>query len=270
MNAIALPNGLTIQDASRHGAEHVYDEIFVRKVYHLHGIEINDGDVIVDAGANVGVFPLWLIQNWMNVTVHLFEPVKSTYDAMFRNVMYAKGSYGCFANNRALGSFDGVVEFLTCPRLSQWSGRRSWTAEYGDQNVQHVFEGMDRSWAGGLTKRLPGWLRRFVARRILNWHQMRQVEMCQQTTWSTYADRYKVNRVDLFKVDVEGAELDVLKGIADHHWPGIRQFVVKSHSHRLAVACEAMLKSRGYKIVTDKNVIADDGLPIIYARRQQQ
>lgn len=35
--------------------------------------------------------------------------------------------------------------------------------------------------------------------------------------------------VDLLKVDVERAELDVLRGVADEDWPKIRQLVMEVH-----------------------------------------
>ena len=38
-----------------------------------------------------------------------------------------------------------------------------------------------------------------------------------------------VERVDLLKVDVEGAEEAVLAGIPDATWPAIRQLVVEVH-----------------------------------------
>jgi hypothetical protein len=38
-----------------------------------------------------------------------------------------------------------------------------------------------------------------------------------------------LGRVDLVKCDVEGAELDVLEGIEDHHWPRIGAIVAEVH-----------------------------------------
>jgi FkbM family methyltransferase len=260
VNAIALPNGMKIDDASPRAAATVYDEIFVQRRYLANGITIADGDVIVDAGANVGLFSLWARSNWQ-VQVHAFEPVFETCYAARRNLIDFIGSVQI--SNNALGDTIAIVEFLTCPRVTQWSSRRSMPVEQHDENLRHVLRGMDASGWGWLTRRLPERLRAFIARRVLSWHEQRQAETCMQITWSHYADCMKIDKVDLFKIDVEGAEVEVLKGIADRHWPGIRQFVIEAHSFRLAVACERILKARGFKIVTD----CGPGLPMIYARR---
>lgn len=258
MNAIALPNGLTIHDASRAGAETVYDEIFVRQVYNQNGIEINDGDVIVDCGANVGLFSLWLAQNWV-VTIHAFEPVAETWRAAFKNLRGLVAN----VNNLALGAATGTFEFFACPRVSQWSSRKEMPPLQVIENLRHVERGMDESGWGWLTRRLPFALKWWIARRILAWHGQRRLRKCWQTTWSFYADANKVGPVDLFKIDVEGDELNVLRGIEDRHWPLIKQFVIETHSFELASACVEVLKHRGYKTVTDCN-----GLPMVYARRQ--
>lgn len=42
-------------------------------------------------------------------------------------------------------------------------------------------------------------------------------------TVSDLIRRHGLERVDLLKIDVEGAELDVLHGIEQEHWPRIQQ-----------------------------------------------
>jgi hypothetical protein len=44
---------------------------------------------------------------------------------------------------------------------------------------------------------------------------------------SAVLDEQGIESVDLLKVDVEGAELDVLRGLEDRHWPLVRQAVVE-------------------------------------------
>ena len=43
------------------------------------------------------------------------------------------------------------------------------------------------------------------------------------TTVSALISEHSLERVDLLKIDVEGAELDVLRGIDQKDWPTIRQ-----------------------------------------------
>lgn len=50
-----------------------------------------------------------------------------------------------------------------------------------------------------------------------------QTEECPMCTVSDLIERHSLKCIDLLKVDVEGAELDVLRGIRPEHWPWIRQ-----------------------------------------------
>lgn len=264
MKTIALPNGMRVKDASRRGAAHVYDEVFVRECYHGNGIEIRDGDTICDIGANVGLFSLWLGSFRKDLTIHLFEPVPQTFEAMQENIGMELSIENTFiATNAALGSGNGTAILMTCPRLTQWSSHDSWSPEHRDENMLNTLHAMDDSLWGWITKRLPACVKLFVARRILNWHEKRRTEAVRQMTWSSYADKNGIGRVDLFKIDVEGSEVEVLKGIAERHWPGIKQLVIECHSFLLACRVEKILKAHGYKVTTDCN-----GLPMVYARRE--
>ena len=44
---------------------------------------------------------------------------------------------------------------------------------------------------------------------------------------STVIAEQAIDRVDLLKIDVEGAEFDVLAGLSDNDWERIRQFVME-------------------------------------------
>ena len=43
-------------------AQFIYDEIFVRPCYIRHGVRVRNGDTVIDAGANVGLFTLFLLR----------------------------------------------------------------------------------------------------------------------------------------------------------------------------------------------------------------
>jgi FkbM family methyltransferase len=53
---------------------------------------------------------------------------------------------------------------------------------------------------------------------------------CKLRTLSSVIDEYGVSRIDLLKIDCEGAELSVLKGLEDRHWSLVQQLVVEVHN----------------------------------------
>ena len=69
--------------------------------------------------------------------------------------------------------------------------------------------------------------------------------------------------VDLLKVDVEGEELNVLRGLDDEAWTRVRQVVLEVHDVDGRVAAvEALLASRGF----ETRVEDDDMLGLKAAR----
>ncbi len=50
-----------------------------------------------------------------------------------------------------------------------------------------------------------------------------QTEECRMCTVSDLIRSHALDRINLLKIDVEGAELDVLRGIAPEHWAQIHQ-----------------------------------------------
>jgi hypothetical protein len=79
-----------------------------------------------------------------------------------------------------------------------------------------------------------------------------------------------IDRIDLLKIDAEGAELPVLEGIDEDDWPRIRQVTLEAHGEELADRVRALLEGKGF----DVNVEEDDpsvsvvmGFRMLYARR---
>ena len=75
-------------------------------------------------------------------------------------------------------------------------------------------------------------------------------------TLSSVIEEHKVKRIDLLKIDVELAELDVLKGINDEDWPKVNAVVVEVHDidGRLA-AMQSLLSAHG---ITEHTVVQEN------------
>ncbi len=53
---VCLPNGWEVHASSPSEAHFLYREIFQDHCYLQHGITVQEGDVVVDVGANIGAF----------------------------------------------------------------------------------------------------------------------------------------------------------------------------------------------------------------------
>jgi hypothetical protein len=73
---------------------------------------------------------------------------------------------------------------------------------------------------------------------------------------SSVLDERGIDRVDLLKIDVQRAELDVLRGIDDRHWGMVRQVAMEVHdapgtdtAGHLGTAME-ILTRQGFQVST--------------------
>jgi hypothetical protein len=52
---------------------------------------------------------------------------------------------------------------------------------------------------------------------------------CKLTTIAEVIKNHNLDRIDLMKIDCEGAEWDALMGIGDAHWGKIKSMVIEVH-----------------------------------------
>ena len=89
---------------------------------------------------------------------------------------------------------------------------------------------------------------------------------CKLVTVSELIRQHQLKGVDLLKVDVERAEVEVLRGVCEKHWPIVRQVVVEAHD---VAAVQATLQGAGFdEIVADQGrELQGSKLHTVYARR---
>ncbi|MEP6809604.1 MAG: polyketide synthase dehydratase domain-containing protein, partial [Chthoniobacterales bacterium] len=75
-----LPNGLEVAHLNRHETDYLYQEIFEDQSYLRHDIQFADGDTVVDIGANIGLFSLFVLSRCENPEIFAYEPSPRVFD----------------------------------------------------------------------------------------------------------------------------------------------------------------------------------------------
>jgi FkbM family methyltransferase len=226
-------------------------EIVDQRVYLHHGVEVGEGDIVFDVGANVGVAAAFFATNCRAV-VYSFEPVKPIYDILRENL---RPFPNCIAHNVGLSSSSGPAEITYYPNADAMSGL------YADPTT-------DRSFTLSCFRNLG--MRPDAAERALAGRFDDPVTLpCELRTLSSVLRDRAVDRIRLLKVDVERAELDVLNGIDDAHWGRIDQIVAEVHDDdgRLA-SVAALLTARGFSLAMEQEeAMRGTDVHLVYATR---
>ncbi|OZM73769.1 FkbM family methyltransferase [Amycolatopsis antarctica] len=228
----------------------IYDEVFTRRSYLQEGIDLPDRALVVDVGANVGMFSLFVSKEAAEVDVLAFEPHPALVEALHANLeLHTADRVTVFPFGLGENA-EATVDFTFYPRLPGNSTRYRELKEgpllelFGEQAFQEMTTN-----GAFQSETVPVEIRRLS---------------------DVLAEVEPTRPIDLLKVDVEGAEVDVLRGLDEADWGRVRQVVaeIQDTDGALAVA-ERLLGEQGFAVTA---VLAEDlldGIAIytLYASR---
>ena len=226
-------------------------EIVVRETYLQGGIELRRGATVLDVGANVGVAATFFAERGAGA-IHCFEPVEPIRELLERNVAAIEQ---CTVHPYGLAARSARTKITYYPNADAMSGlfadpeRDSALAEQCIRNVG--FE--------------PA-----AAAEAVRGRYRPETLSCDLRTLSSALAEEGIEVVDLLKVDVERAELEVLNGIDERDWPRIRQVVAEVHDQGSRVeAIEAALRRHGFAVAVEQDSgMSGTDVHMLYARRE--
>jgi FkbH-like protein/FkbM family methyltransferase len=257
-----LPNGLEIVHLNQYETDYLYKEIFEDQCYLKHGIHLQDEDTVVDIGANIGVFSLFVMSRCANPKIYAFEPAPVVYDLLKANC----DAYGSNVRTLNVGVSDRrkTATFTFYEKSSVFSGFHS--DEIQDREaIQAVVRNMLKN-ESGAGESVEEYVDELTADRL-----RRSTQECQLISVSDIIRENQIDKIDLLKIDAEKSELDIISGIEDRDWPKIDQIVIEIHDRtREAVnRIEDLLTAKGYRCAVEQETLLEHaGLFNLYATRQ--
>ena len=255
-----LPNGLSVKQYNSRETDHFYHDIFVNKVYHKNGIRLDSDAIIFDVGSNVGMFSLYVCTTVETATIYAFEPALPIFECLTSNT--AKYGNRVKRFNVGLSNRDSTEQFAFYPQTTGMSTfypnmeEESIALEAIVSNEMAVDEHAD--------KKVHEHVRELVADRLHG------IELsCSLTTASAMIESEAVERIDLLKIDVQKAELEVLEGINTLHWPIVSQVVIEVHDidDRIAKVTQ-LLEGHGFTVhVEQDSLYVGSNISNLYALR---
>lgn len=228
MKQTTLPNGLEVFHLDAADTDLMYREIFVDHLYER--VAIGDGDVIFDVGANIGFFMLLMNQLHEKATVYAFEPIPQIFNVLTANAK-KHNHLDLHLYNQGVAEKVGRDTFAYFPRTATSSSRFPEIIQdaHGRRASRRYIADEIRCKCGRWSIFVPHFLRLLLAEPIRLFYQRKVSVECELTTVSEVIRQHDVEAIDLLKVDAEGSEPNILRGIDEEHWPRVRQLIVEIH-----------------------------------------
>jgi FkbM family methyltransferase len=245
---VMLSNGMAISCLQKHEVPFIHMEV---QSYFAHTSRLQPGDTVVDVGANIGLFSLAAYAHCgRNLRIFAFEPVRPIFDVLETNIRANIPGEQVKVFNFGLSDRAGVVPFAYYPRAPVLS--TAYADKAADLRLVKdlVLNNLIHLESAPLPLRCLRWVPESLRATLVHHGLERALQaesvQCHMQTLSQFIDEHRIERVDLLKIDVEKAELDVLRGIAAEDWQKIRQLVVEVHdiAGRLAMI-RHLLQERG-------------------------
>ena len=207
-----------VHGVNPHETKFLHEEIFGARAYLRGGLSIPPGGVVVDAGANIGMFTLFAHAEAPDATVLAFEPLLPLAEKLRQNV----AEFGVRAEVFPCGLSDVErdVSFTYYPGYTTMSTLSAYADPEGDKEAVgrqvRSEPGLDPDMVEHLDEILA-----FRLRPVTQPGRLRRL--------SSVIDERGIDRVDLLKIDVQRAELDVLHGIDERHWGLVGQVAMEVH-----------------------------------------
>jgi FkbM family methyltransferase len=200
---------------------------------------------VLDVGANIGLFSLFILSEFPGARVYAFEPAPPNFGLLCKNTSPYRDRFQPF--NMGLSDAAREATFTFYPFSTGMS------SFYGDRaEEQDVLLGIMRNQIKRGEKQIEELLPRFDELSEQRFASRNFV--CTLATLSSVVEKHGIEQIDLVKIDVQKAELDVLRGIEDRHWPRIRQVVMEVHDLRgLKEQVVELLLSHGFRVRVEQD-----------------
>jgi FkbM family methyltransferase len=200
----------------------LHDEIFLAESYLQGGVVLREDAIVFDVGANIGMFSLFVSARCPSARVFAFEPVPEVFAKLRTNVTTRETPARLYPFG--LSDRDGEITFNFYPGISIMSCRSEYADFDNERQLIKMYVERGREYGP------PGREEHLTAVEALMAQEFEQeTRTCELRRTSEAIEETDVPRIDLLMIDVQRAELDVLRGIDDRHWPLVQQVSMEVH-----------------------------------------
>jgi FkbH-like protein/FkbM family methyltransferase len=257
-----LPNQMEIAHLNEYETDYLYEEIFTNQTYLKCGISLNDGDCVIDVGANIGMFTLFVKQRFKGAKVYAFEPAPPAFEALSINT--ALHCPDAILFDCGLSDKNQEASFTFYNKSSVFSGFHA-DPEQDRAALKRIVENVIRERASADAATSGA-----LADELIEGRLQSDTYLCRLRTLSSVIREHQIGSIDLLKVDAERSEMEVLGGIEEEDWGIIKQIVIEAHDKQgeQSKRIVRLLEEKGFDVITgEEELLSGSGLINLYAKR---
>jgi FkbM family methyltransferase len=247
----------------------ILDEILLDKIYFQEGVSISLGDIVLDVGANIGVFALSAAKQ--GARVYAYEPIPDTFGLLKQNIQLHGLDKTVHPRNIGLADRSEEKIMFNHPSMSMfdsWKSRED-EVELITENLEDVLD-LLKTAAPVRYKalKLLGFkaLQRFAMRDAIKRIVASAVKVkCQFDTLSGVISQENIESIALLKLDAELADWEVLNGVKAQDWQRFQQVAMEVHVESDLAPLSQFFRERDFRQVSVKKKKGGNGF--IWAKK---
>jgi FkbM family methyltransferase len=206
----------------------LHREMFLERPYVRRGFyKPSAGQTVIDIGANIGWFAVFLQSRAQEIRVHCFEPGAAAIECLRANV-----------EANGLGKFISVYPVAVSDRIG--------------------------------TSRLARHARSYERRLVETVESVEAADAVETITLEHAVEMTGAGSIDLLKIDVEGAEIEIVLGSGIDVWKPVRRVALEYHEYLRPGCQNALIKAlreRGFSRVQSERAADRNERGTIFACR---
>ncbi len=272
MHKLTLPNGEDAFYLRKGTVLSLYEEIFNNDDYGKFDIKINDGDIIFDVGANIGLVSRYFAKKAKNLTIYAFEPVPAIYEVLEANLGLITTAAHVQSFNIGLGDTEKSVNINYYPAAPAQSAIIP--VDFEERN-QHLLDNYKEVFCKMVPagRFIPKFLRPSFLRLLKKMLYKTIKVPVQIRSLSAMIAEIQTDRIHLLKLDAENYDIPILNGINDRDWGKIDQIAMEVHTsikdgERELEEIRKIIESKGYAVMLDTSAMFSGiGSHMLYAKK---
>jgi len=185
-------------------------ETYFPKISGKEDYKLNERDIIIDVGANVGLFCVYAARIAKKGKVFAFEPVKENFDRLINNININKIK-NIVVENKGLSNKKKKAKIYLCEKNTG-----------GHSTNKNKFAYLNE--------------------------KIRSTEMIELITLQDVFDTYKIKKCNFLKIDCEGEEFKILKNLPTSYFKRIDKIVLEYHPGVNSIALGEFLYNKGFRV----------------------